>query len=121
MRRSTSFSPSSSFESARYMTIIKSRRLPRRGSGTKGRPGIDCLRAACQPTWSGQLGIDLRVLGKRLNRVLGVVEGDANPHLGPELVGLELEFGDGAEVAAATMEGPEEVGVFGLAGGDDLF
>ena len=78
------------------------------------------MRAACQPTWSGQLGIDLRVLGKRLNRVLGVVEGDANPHLGPELVGLELEFGDGAEVAATTVEGPEEVGMFGLAGGDDL-
>jgi len=35
-------------------------------------------------------------------------------------VGLELELGDGAEVAAAAVEGPEEVGVLGLAGGDDL-
>ena len=68
----------------------------------------------------GQLGIDLCVLGKRLDRVLGMVKSDANPHLGSEFVGLELELGDGAEVAAATVEGPEEVGVLGLAGRDDL-
>src|SRR6266581_4325142 len=49
-----------------------------------------------------------------------MVEGDANPHLGPEFVGLELELRDGAEVAAAAVEGPEEIGVLGLADGDDL-
>ena len=68
----------------------------------------------------GQLGIYLCVLREGFYCVLRMVEGDANPHLGPEFVGLELELGDGAEVAAAAVEGPEEVGVLGLAGGDDL-
>src|SRR5438445_12274073 len=68
----------------------------------------------------GQLGIYLCVLRERVYRVLGMVKSDANPHLGPESVGLELELGDDAEIAAAAVEGPEEVRVLGLAGGDDL-
>ena len=94
--------------------------LAAQGLGDEGQAGHRLLEGGVPADVVGQLGIDLRVLGKRLNRVLGVVEGDANPHLGSELVGLELELGDGAEVAAATVQGPEEVGVLGLAGGDDL-
>src|SRR5438309_3893525 len=94
--------------------------LAAQGLGDEGKAGHRLLEGGVPPNVVGELGIDLRVLGKRLGRVLGMVECHADPHLGPELVGLELELGDGAEVAAATVQGPEEVGVLGLAGGDDL-
>jgi hypothetical protein len=85
------------------------------GSGTKGHRRLergvpaDAVR---------QLGVYLRVLSERPHCILGLVERDADAHLGAESVRLELELGDGAEVSAAPMERPEEIRVIVLADSD---
>src|SRR5690242_8535451 len=115
MRRSTSAMPSSDWASSRYITIIRSSRLLLSGSGTKGHRRLergvpaDAVR---------QLGVYLRVLSERPHCNLGLVERDADAHLGAEFVRLELELGDGAEVSAAPMERPEEIRVIVLADSD---
>ena len=55
-------------------------------------------------------------LGSALDRVADQPGQDDRP----DPVGLELERGDDPEVSAAAAQGPEQLRVAGLAGGDDL-